>query len=308
MMLRAYKQTLLNPVVFEGIGLHSGKRSKITILPNQEEKGIIFKRIDLHKNNTIVADYKNVSSTTLSTTLMNQHGVKVSTVEHLLAALFIAGVDCARIEIDSEEVPIMDGSAKEFLSVLRKVKLKKLNKQIEYIKILEKIELIDGERKIEISPKDTFEVDFELKFENKIIGNQRNNINFQSENLSEVEESRTFCLYEDIQKIKKMGLAKGGNLDNAIVVDKDKIINSDGLRNKKEFVNHKILDLAGDFFLSNYRILGSVYCFQGGHQFSNLFLHKLLNQKNKYKIFVLESNPEKNRIYLKSNFKLAANA
>ena len=221
MMLRAYKQTLLNPVVFEGIGLHSGKRSKITILPNQEEKGIIFKRIDLHKNNTIVADYKNVSSTTLSTTLMNQHGVKVSTVEHLLAALFIAGVDCAKIEIDSEEVPIMDGSAKEFLSVLRKVKLKKLNEQIKYIKVLEKIELIDGERKIEISPKDTFEVDFELKFENKIIGNQRNNINFQSENLSEVEESRTFCLYEDIQKIKKMGLAKGGNLDNAIVVDKD---------------------------------------------------------------------------------------
>jgi|TARA_B100001059_G_scaffold62733_1_gene58639 UDP-3-O-[3-hydroxymyristoyl] N-acetylglucosamine deacetylase len=307
-MLRACKQTLTNPVVFEGIGLHSGKRSKITILPEQEANGIVFKRIDLHKNNTIVADYKNVSSTTLSTTLMNQHGVKVSTVEHLLAALFIAGVDCAKIEIDSEEVPIMDGSAKEFLSVLRKVKLKKLNEQIKYIKVLEKIELIDGERKIEISPKDTFEVDFELKFENKIIGNQRNNINFQSENLSEVEESRTFCLYEDIQKIKKMGLAKGGNLDNAIVVDKDKIINDDGLRNKKEFVNHKILDLAGDFFLSNYRILGSVYCFQGGHQFSNLFLHKLLKQKNKYKIFVLDSNLEKNRIYFKSNLKLAANA
>ena len=113
---------------------------------------------------------------------------------------------------------------------------------------MEKIELKEGERKIEISPKDTFEVDFELKFENKIIGNQRNNINFQSENLSEVEESRTFCLYKDIQKIKKMGLAKGGNLDNAIVVDKDKIINNNGLRNKKEFVNHKILDLAGDFF------------------------------------------------------------
>ena len=126
-MLRACKQTLTNPVVFEGIGLHSGKRSKITILPEQEANGIVFKRIDLHKNNTIVADYKNVSSTTLSTTLMNQHGVKVSTVEHLLAALFIVGVDCAKIEIDSEEVPIMDGSAKEFISVLRNIKLKKLN-------------------------------------------------------------------------------------------------------------------------------------------------------------------------------------
>ena len=115
------------------------------------------------------------------------------------------------------------------------------------------------------------EVSFQLKYENKIIGNQRNLVNFQLDDLKAIEESRTFCLYEDIEKIKKMGLAKGGSLDNAIVVDKDKVINENGLRNQKEFVNHKILDLAGDFLLSGYRILGKVVCYQGGHELTNLF-------------------------------------
>ena len=292
-MHRIFQQTLSKPVVFEGIGLHSGKKSKIKILPNDDE-GILFKRVDLFKNNLIVADYKNVSSTTLSTTLMNKYGIKVSTVEHLLASLYISGIDSAIVEINNEEVPIMDGSAKEFIDVLKNVKLKKSSKKIRYIKILEKIEMTDGNRKIQISPKDTFEVDFELNFKNTVIGKQRNIINFHSNNLKEVEESRTFCLYEDIQKIKKMGLAKGGSLDNAVVVDSDKIINDKGLRNKKEFVNHKILDLVGDFLLSNYKILGSVYCYQGGHQLSNLFLHKLLKEKNKYKTFVLNSESIKN--------------
>ena len=288
-MHRVFQQTLSNPVFFEGVGLHSGKKSKIKILPNNGENGILFKRIDLLKNNVIVADYKNVSSTTLSTTLMNKYGIKVSTVEHLLAAFYMSGIDSAIVEINNEEVPIMDGSAKEFIDVFKNQKLKKLNKKIKYIKILETIEMNDGGRKIQISPKDTFEVDFELNFKNKVIGKQRNVVNFNNSNLKEVEESRTFCLYEDIQQIKKMGLAKGGSLDNAVVVDSDKIINENGLRNKNEFVNHKILDLVGDFLLSNYRILGSVYCHQGGHQLSNLFLHKLLNEKNKYKISVMDS-------------------
>ena len=292
-MLRIFQQTLSKPVVFEGVGLHSGKKSKIKILPN-DDQGILFKRVDIFKNNVIVADYKNVSSTTLSTTLMNKYGIKVSTVEHLLAALYISGIDSAIVEIDNEEVPIMDGSAKKFIDVLKNVKLKKSSKKIKYIKILEKIEMTDGNRKIQISPKDTFEVDFELNYKNTVIGKQRNIINFHNNNLKEVEESRTFCLYEDIQKIKKMGLAKGGSLDNAVVVDSDKVINNKGLRNKKEFVNHKILDLAGDFLLSNYKILGSVYCYQGGHQLSNLFLHKLLKEKNKYKTFVLNSESIKN--------------
>ncbi len=307
-MKEIYQKTFLSPISFEGIGLHSGKKSKITILPGNDVSGILFKRIDLVNNNLISANYQNVSSTTLSTTLQNKYGVKVSTVEHLLAALFIAGIDSAIIEIDNEEVPIMDGSARDFLRVIKKTKTQQLKKKIKYLQILEKIELKDGNRSIQISPNDSFKVDFELKYENKVIGNQRNLINFHSKNLSEVVESRTFCLYEDIQKIKKMGLAKGGTLDNAIVVDKDKVINQEGLRNKREFVNHKILDLAGDFLLSGYRILGKVYCYQGGHQLSNLFLHKLLKTKNKYQTLEFDDTEVKESKNSNILLKLAVNA
>ena len=307
-MNRIYQKTVSEPVSFEGVGLHSGKKSKIKILPGKNVSGIVFKRVDLLNNNLIEANYKNVSSTTLSTTLQNNFGVKVSTVEHLLAALYIADIESAIIEINNEEVPIMDGSAKQFLNVLKKTKTKQINKKIEYLKITEKIELKDGVRKIEITPKNSFEVDFELQYENQVIANQRNLVNFQTDNLLAVEEARTFCLYEDIQKIKKMGLAKGGTLENAVVVNENEVINYEGLRNEKEFVNHKILDLAGDFSLSGYKILGSVYCFQGGHQLTNLFLHKLLKSTKNYKIFKLDKELAKENKHLSSNYKLAANA
>lgn len=307
-MLRIFQQTLSKPVVFEGVGLHSGKKSKIKILPNNYEYGIIFKRVDIFKNNVIVCDYKNVSSTTLSTTLMNKYGIKVSTVEHLLAALYISGIDSAIVEIDNEEVPIMDGSAKEFLDVLKNVKLKKLNKKIQYIKILEKIEMSDGVRKIQISPNDTFEVDFELNFKNKIIGKQSNTVNFQKDDLKNVCESRTFCLFEDIENIKKMGLAKGGSLENAIVVDNDKILNKGGLRNEKEFVNHKILDLAGDFLLSGFRVLGKVECKQGGHELTNKFLRKLFNSKSSFVCSELEDIIITKKVSSNQPLRVAVNA
>jgi UDP-3-O-[3-hydroxymyristoyl] N-acetylglucosamine deacetylase len=280
-MNEIYQKTINNKIAFEGVGLHSGNASKITILPGNVDQGIIFKRVDLKEKNLVHACHENVSSARLCTTLENKYSVKVSTVEHLLAALFIAGIDNAIIEIDNEEVPIMDGSAKIFLDVLKKTETRTQAKKRKYLKILNKVELIDGERKISIEPNNsTFEVDFQLNYENKIIGKQKNKIDFQNDNLDDVVESRTFCLFEDIEKIKKLGLAKGGSLDNAVVVDKDKIINSEGLRNDREFVNHKILDLAGDFVLSGYRILGKVTCYQGGHQLSNSFLKKLFESKS----------------------------
>ena len=306
-MIENFQKTIVKPILFKGVGLHSGKKTELKVLPGNKE-GIVFKRVDLASNNLVIANYKNVSSTTLSTTLQNKFGVKVSTVEHLLAAFYIAGVDSAIVEINNEEVPIMDGSAKDFLTILKKTEKKQLNKKIKYLKILEKIELKDGNRKIQISPSNNFEVDFELKYENKIIGNQRNSVNFQLDDLKVIEESRTFCLYEDIQKIKKMGLAKGGSLENAIVVDKDRVINENGLRNQKEFVNHKILDLAGDFLLSGYKILGKVYCYQGGHQLSNLFLHKLLESKNSYKTLLASEQIVKETKNLTNNFRFSASA
>ncbi len=288
-MYEIYQKTLSKKAVFKGVGLHSGNISTVNILPARENEGIIFKRIDLEKNNFVKANYNYVTSAKLCTTLENDFGVKVSTVEHLLAAFYIAGIDNALVEIDNEEVPIMDGSSKDFLNTFKKIDLVDQSKKRKYLKIKNKIELVDGKRKISIKPNNSsLEVNFQLNYKNKIIGDQKNSINFQKDDLNDVSSSRTFCLFEDIEKIKKFGLAKGGSLDNAVVVDNDKILNKDGLRNDKEFVNHKILDLAGDFLLSGYRVIGQVDCHQGGHELTNLFLRKIFSQNLDYQVIELE--------------------
>ena len=276
-MIKSFQHTLAEHVSLEGIGLHTGKKSKIKVFPAENDQGIVFKRTDLKDKNLVKAKYNNVTSAKLCTTLENNSGTKVSTVEHLLAALYVCDVDNAMIEIDSEEVPIMDGSAKDFIEAFERVGIKKLSKKRKYIKIIDKFILEDGERRISLEPADnsSFEVDFQLDYQNENIGDQRNNVNFSKDSIDDIYQSRTFCLFEDIEKIKQMGLAKGGSLDNALVVEKDKILNKGGLRNEKEFVNHKILDLAGDFLLSGYRILGKVSCYQGGHELTNMFIKKI---------------------------------
>ena len=307
-MLEIFQRTISESISFEGIGLHSGKNSKVTIIPGKTDQGIIFKRIDLNSNNLVAANYENVSSAKLCTTLENKHGVKISTVEHLLAALYIARINNVIIEIDNEEVPIMDGSAKFFLDLLVQSEINQSNKKIKYIKILNKVELFDGSRKISIEPNENFEVDFQLNYQNTLIDQQRNVINFDKDDLNEVIESRTFCLYEDIEKIKKLGLAKGGSLDNAVVVDGVKVLNNEGLRNQKEFVNHKILDLAGDFLLSGYKILGKIECYQGGHELSNMFLRKLLKLTDSYSIIELDNTAISKKLNSEQATKFAVNA
>jgi len=282
----------------------------LKILPADEDFGIYFKRSDLEKNNLIKADYRNVNSAQLCTTLQNEHGVSVSTVEHLLAALYIVGVDNALIEINSSEVPIMDGSSKDFIDELLKVGTKELKSKRKFLKVIKKFEYKNEEKFVSIEPteNDEFKVDFELNYKNSLIGNQRNQINFSSNNLEEVYSSRTFCLFEDIEKIKKIGLAKGGSLDNAVVVKDNTILNTGGLRNDKEFVNHKILDLAGDFVLSGYRIIGDVKCVQGGHSLSNLFLRAFLSDKSNYLVSELEPKVIIKTLNKESESKLAVNA
>ena len=225
-MLNIYQHTISSPVSLKGIGLHTGLKSQITILPAEENHGIVFKRVDIKNNNLIKANYKNVSSAKLCTTLQNTYGVKVSTVEHLLAALYAFGIDNALIEVTNKEIPIMDGSAKDFAEVLRKTKILKQKEKRKYLRVIKRVELIDGGRKFSIEPKDSdLEVSFQLNYKNKIIGKQKNTINFQKDNLDEVLQSRTFCLFEDIENIKKIGLAQGGSLQNALVVKNDKILN-----------------------------------------------------------------------------------
>ena len=307
-MQDVYQKTLSQKVVFKGIGLHSGRASTINVMPAQEGEGIVFKRIDLNENNIIKANFKNVCSARLCTTLENNFGVKVSTVEHLLAAFYIIGIDNALVEIDNEEVPIMDGSSKDFLNILKEIELIEQSKKRKFLKITNKIELIDGKRKISIEPNEfSLEVNFQLNYKNKVIGKQKNTINFQKDDLSDVSNSRTFCLFEDIEKIKKIGLAKGGSLDNAVVVDAEKVLNKSGLRNAKEFVNHKILDLAGDFLLSGYRVFGKIDCYQGGHELTNLFLRKIFDQNTDYQIIELEDYKISKKFHSVSQ-KIAVNA
>ena len=283
------QKTIKNSVSFSGIGLHSGKPAKICVKPSSPDSGIVFKRIDLKNNNLIYPNFMNVTNTALNTTISNSNGVKVSTIEHLMGALFGIGIDNALIEIDNEEVPILDGSAKVFIEKILTAGLELSNKPIKIIKINKKIEFKNGDKFISIEPsKLSLDIDFELKYQNKIIGNQRNKINVYEDDLTEVFNSRTFCLYEDIEAIKKKGLAKGGSLENAIVVKSDNVLNPEGLRNLKEFVNHKILDCIGDLYTTGYRIIASVNCSQGGHYLTNSLLRKVFENKDNFSIIEIQ--------------------
>ena len=296
------QKTIENNVSFSGVALHSGLNVNICIKPAEPNFGIVFKRVDCKINNLVYPNFLNVSNTSLNTTIQNEFGVKVSTIEHLMGALFGLGIDNALVEIDNEEVPILDGSAKEFIDKIIIAGIKISESPIKIIKINKVIKYEDGERFIEIKPSTlSLDIDFELKYENPIIGRQRNKVKVYEDDLTDVFNSRTFCLYEDIETIKKNGLAKGGSLQNAIVVKDKEILNSEGLRNEKEFVNHKILDCIGDLYTSGFRIVASVKCSQGGHYLTNQLLRKVFQNKENFSILEIK---EKNLPHTLINKKL----
>ncbi len=283
------QKTLKKTASFSGVGLHSGKFAKVLVKPSEPNTGIVFKRVDLQSNNCVYPSFTNVTNTLLNTTISNEHGVKVSTIEHLMGALFGLGIDNALVEINNEEVPILDGSAKEFIENLKSCGLKKSNAPIKIIKIQNKISYQHGEKFISIEPsKLSLDINFKLKFADCLIGNQENKVNVYEDDLADIFNSRTFCLFDDVEKIKEKGLAKGGSLDNAIVVKGYEILNSEKLRNPKEFVNHKILDCIGDLFTSGYRIIGSVNCSQGGHFLTNKLLKKVFENKENFSIIEIQ--------------------
>ena len=283
------QKTIKKSVSFNGIALHSGKIVNICIRPAEPNFGIVFKRIDLKNNNLIYPNFNNVTNTSLNTTVENEFGIKVSTIEHLMGALFGLGIDNALIEIDNEEVPILDGSAKIFIEKIISSGFKGSEIPIKIIKINKEIEFNDGERFISIKPSTlSLDIDFELKYKNKIIGNQRSKVKVYEDDLTDVYNSRTYCLYEDIELIKKNGLAKGGSLENAIVVKDDGILNTEGLRNEKEFVNHKILDCIGDLYTSGFRIVANIKCSQGGHYLTNQLLRKVFQKNENFTILEIK--------------------
>ena len=301
------QKTISKNLTFDGVGLHSGLSVIMTIKPAEPNSGIIFKRIDIKENNVIIPNIFNVSSAVFCTTISNEFGVSVSTVEHLMGALYGLGVDNALIEINNQEVPILDGSAKLFVEAISKIGIKNSDAPIKIVKIEKKIEFNDGNKTISIEPsKISLDIDFELKYENDFIGTQRNLVNVFESDLTDIYNSRTFCLFEDIEKLKKMGLAKGGNLDNAIVVKNNEILNKNSLRNDKEFVNHKILDCMGDLYLAGYKIIGKIICSQGGHKLTNQLLRKVFQNDENFSLIEITEKHLPNTFINKSHLKSIA--
>jgi len=283
-MFQEFQTTVKESIQLEGVGLHNGVKVNIFIKPSEPNKGIVFKRTDVDDDKNIIeASYKNVSSSALCTKITNSHGVSVSTIEHLMASFYGEGIDNVLVEIDAPEVPIMDGSAFDFVEAIRSIGIEKQKYLRKFIKVLKKVEIKDGNKFISIEPFDKdLLIDFEIIYQNQLIKTRRKEFRLNGGDLTSVYNSRTFCLYEDIDKIKSMGLAKGGSLENAIVVNNNKILNEGGLRTRHEFVDHKILDCMGDLMLSGHRVFGRIKTSQGGHQLTNTLLREFLSNKTNW--------------------------
>ena len=299
------QKTIKNSFSLKGVGLHTGKEVLLTVKPAQPNSGIIFKRVDISRDNIILPNVYNVSNAAYCTTITNDSGVSVSTIEHLMGALYGIGIDNALVEINNQEVPILDGSAKIFVKEILRVGIETSTTPIKIIKIEKEVELEKDKKNIKIKPsKLSLDIDFEIKYKNTLIGTQRNSIDVYKSNLDDIYNSRTFCLYEDIEKLRSINLALGGSLDNAIVVRDDQILNKEKIRNPKEFVNHKILDCMGDLSLSGYKIIGSLTCSQGGHSLTNQLLRKVFDDNTNFSVLEVKEkivpNTLLNRRHLKS--------
>ena len=283
------QKTINKKFSISGVGVHTGLKVNMSVLPAPANTGIIFKRTDVKIHNTVIPNYRNVVDATFCTTISNEYNVKVSTIEHLMGALYGLGVDNVIIELDSQEVPIVDGSAKKFVELILGSGFKNYEEPIKLIKVNSSVELSEGSKSISIDKSNvSSEIDFEIKYNNSLIKTQRNKVSLFEDNLNDIYNSRTFCLYEDIKKLESLGLGKGGSLNNAIVVKNDLILNKEGLRNQLEFVNHKILDCMGDLYLSGYRIIGSLRCSQGGHSLTNKLLKKLFDDRSNYSLIEIK--------------------
>ena len=281
-----YQKTLKSKINFKGIGLHSGLVCNLLVKPAEPNSGISFIRVDYKgKERVIPAHISNSLPAKLCTTISNKQ-VSISTIEHLMSALSGMGIDNATIEIDSQELPILDGSSKEFAIAIQNTGVVVQAVEKKYIKILKKIIVKDKDKFISIEPtsKKKLEIDYEIDFHDRVIKKQSKKIDLEKDGFMQVYDSRTFCLQKDLENIFKMGLAKGGSLENAIVVSEDKVLNQEGLRYKDEFVRHKILDCIGDLYLAGYSIIGKVNCYQGGHDMTRKLLEALIKNKSAWSL------------------------
>ena len=288
------QKTIKSSIQLQGTGLHNGLKVNLCLKPAEVNSGIVFKRTDIKDTSNIIqANYKNVSSSMLCTKIKNSTEVSVATIEHLMAAFYGEGIDNVLVEIDSSEVPIMDGSALDFVEAIRSVGTQEQSCSKKFIKVLKKVEVKDGAKHISIEPlKKDLIIDFEIVYKNPLIRTRRKEFKLSNGDLTSIYNARTFCLYEDIDQIKSQGLAKGGSLENAIVVNENKILNEDGLRHRHEFVDHKILDCLGDLMLLGYRTFGHIKTSRGGHQLTNVLLNEFFSNKSNWEFESFEGEKD----------------
>lgn len=285
-MFKVAQRTIKNEISCFGIGLHSGITISLKLLPSQINSGIIFKRVDIGgESASILASYDQVTNTMLGTTLENKHGVKVSTVEHLMAALWGCGIDNIIVELNGPEVPIMDGSSEPFVFMIECANIIEQEAERKILEILKPITITLGDSMISVTPASQFSVSMEIEFDNHIIAKQK--CNFDSNDYSfkmDLCRARTFGFIDEVEKLRSMGLALGGSLSNAIVLDGNRILNKEGLRYNNEFARHKLLDSIGDFYLAGAHIKGHFHCVKSGHSINNEILKCLFATEDAWRM------------------------
>ena len=279
-----WQKTVKEEINFRSVGLHSGRKVGMTIKPAEADAGIVFVRKDVTSDNRIAADIQNVTDTTLATTL-GVNGTRVHTVEHLLSAFRGLGIDNAVVEVDTFEVPIMDGSSQPFISTLKKVGLMTLRKPRRYLKVKKTVSVSEGESMAMLEPSPDFRITYKIDFPHPAVGTQSFHMVFTPEAYEkEISSARTFGFLRDVEYLQAKGLALGGSLQNAVVLDDERVINKEGLRSPDEFVKHKILDAVGDLYLIGMPILGHFTAYKSGHRLNTQLLKALLAGEDSWEI------------------------
>lgn len=279
-----FQKTVKNKVTFSGIGVHSGKEAKVTLRPAEAGSGIVFHRTDMTPSVSIEAIAANVVNTRLSTTI-GKNGAIVATVEHLMAALRGCGVDNVHVDINGAEVPIMDGSAAPFVKWIAEAGITTLAKPRKYLVVKKPVSITDGDKKVTIIPSRYSRISFDMRFNHPVVNNQFRSVKLNEETFSkDIAPARTFGFLAEVETLKANGLARGGSLENVVVIGNDGILNEEGLRFEDEFVRHKILDAVGDFSLAGYQIIGHVKAFKSGHDLNHKMLNQLLSEKDSWKL------------------------
>jgi UDP-3-O-[3-hydroxymyristoyl] N-acetylglucosamine deacetylase len=282
----AFQHTLQGPAIFAGVGVHTGAYTRVSVRPAPADAGVTFVRTDVtDRDNRVPASGEAVCKTQLGTVIGNADGVTVSTIEHLMAALVMLGIDNAVVELDGPEMPIMDGSAAPFVQIIDRAGRRMQDAPRRYIEILSPIEVVDGDKRASLRPAADFEVAFEIAFASAAIGRQRIDLRMDEQAFRrELADCRTFGFLHEVEALRAMGLARGGSMENAVVIEGDRILNPEGLRRPDEFVRHKALDAIGDLYVLGAPILGRFEGLLAGHGVNNALVRELLARPDAWRI------------------------